>query len=57
MNNNYFMQFIKYGYFIFVYNLKIRMIDLLKNYKELRNATDYKGNIRYLLAKKKLDVL
>lgn len=32
------------------------MIELLKNYKELSNAADYKGNVRYILAKKKLDV-
>jgi hypothetical protein len=32
------------------------MIDLLKNYKELRNAPGYVGSIRYYLAKKKLDV-
>lgn len=33
------------------------MIDLLKNYKDLKNAPGYVGNIRYYLAKKKLDVL
>lgn len=33
------------------------MIDLLKNYKELNNATGYLGSVRYFLAKKKLDVL
>jgi hypothetical protein len=32
------------------------MIDLLKNYKELNNATGYLGSVRYYLAKKKLDV-
>ena len=32
------------------------MIDLLKNYKELKNAPGYAGSIRYYLAKKKLDV-
>ena len=32
------------------------MIDLLKNYKELNNATGYMGSIRYYLAKKKFDV-
>lgn len=33
------------------------MIDLLKTYKELKNAPGYVGSIRYYLAKKKLDVL
>ena len=32
------------------------MIDLLKNYKELKNAPGYAGSLRYYLAKKKLDV-
>ena len=32
------------------------MIDLLKNYKELNNATGYMGTVRYNLAKRKLDV-
>lgn len=32
------------------------MIDLLKNYKELKNAPGYTGSLRYFLAKKKLDV-
>jgi hypothetical protein len=32
------------------------MIDLLKNYKELKNAPGYVSSIRYYLAKKKLDV-
>lgn len=32
------------------------MIDLLKNYKQLNNATGYLGSVRYFLAKKKLDV-
>lgn len=32
------------------------MIDLLKNYKELHNATGYMGSVRYNLAKRKLDV-
>lgn len=32
------------------------MIDLLKNYKELRNAPGYVGSLRYYLAKKKIDV-
>jgi len=39
------------------YNIKIKaMIDLLKNYKELKNAPGYAGSLRYYLAKKKLDV-
>ena len=33
------------------------MIDLLKNYKELRNGPGYVSSLRYYLAKKKLDVL
>lgn len=33
------------------------MIDLLKNYKELKNAPGYVSSLRYYLAKKKLDVL
>ena len=33
------------------------MIDLLKNYKELNNATGYMGSVRYNLAKRKLDVV
>ena len=33
------------------------MIDLLKNYKELNNATGYMGTVRYNLAKRRLDVL
>ena len=32
------------------------MIDLLKNYRELSNASGYVGSLRYFLAKKKLDV-
>jgi hypothetical protein len=32
------------------------MIDLLKNYKELRTAPGYISSIQYYLAKKKLDV-
>lgn len=32
------------------------MIDLLKNYKELKNAPGYVSSLRYYLAKKKLDV-
>lgn len=32
------------------------MIDLLKNYKDLKNAPGYAGSLRYYLAKKKLDV-
>lgn len=32
------------------------MIDLLKTYKELKNAPGYVGSIRYYIAKKKLDV-
>lgn len=32
------------------------MIDLLKNYKELRNGPGYVSSLRYYLAKKKLDV-
>lgn len=32
------------------------MIDLLKNYKELRNGSGYVSSIRYYIAKKKLDV-
>jgi hypothetical protein len=32
------------------------MIDLLKNYNDLRNAPGYASTIRYYLAKKKLDV-
>ena len=39
------------------YNQKYQeMIDLLKNYKELKNAPGYAGSLRYYLAKKKLDV-
>jgi hypothetical protein len=33
------------------------MIDLLKNYKELKNMPGYAGSLRYYLAKKKLDVV
>ena len=33
------------------------MIDLLKNYKELKNSSGYVGSLRYYLAKKKLDVV
>lgn len=33
------------------------MIDLLKNYKELRTAPGYVSSIQYYLAKKKLDVI
>lgn len=33
------------------------MIDLLKNYKELKNSSGYTKSIRYYLAKKKLDVV
>lgn len=33
------------------------MIDLLKNYKELRTAPGYVSSIQYYLAKKKLDTL
>lgn len=33
------------------------MIDLLKNYKDLKNAPGYAGSLRYYLAKKKLDTL
>jgi hypothetical protein len=33
------------------------MIDLLKNYKELKNAPGYISSLRYYLAKKKLDVV
>ena len=36
---------------------QIHMIDLLKNYREFSSSTGYAGNVRYLLAKKKLDVL
>lgn len=32
------------------------MIDLLKNYQELQNASGYVGSVRYYLAKKKMDV-
>ena len=32
------------------------MIDLLKNYRELKNAPGYVGSLRYYLAKKKVDV-
>ena len=32
------------------------MIDLLKNYQELQNASGYVGSLRYYLAKKKMDV-
>lgn len=32
------------------------MIDLLKNYNDLKTAPGYKSSIRYYLAKKKLDV-
>lgn len=32
------------------------MIDLLKNYKELKTAPGYISSIQYYLAKKKLDV-
>jgi len=32
------------------------MIDLLKNYKELRNGQGYVSSLRYYVAKKKLDV-
>lgn len=32
------------------------MIDLLKTYKELKNAPGYVGSLRYYIAKKKLDV-
>lgn len=38
----------------FEYN--IVMIDLLKNYKELKTAPGYISSIQYYLAKKKLDV-
>lgn len=33
------------------------MIDLLKNYKELRNSSGYIGTLRYEIAKKKIDVV
>lgn len=33
------------------------MIDLLKNYRELKNAPGYVGSLRYYLAKKKVDVI
>lgn len=32
------------------------MIDLLKTYKELKNAPGYVGSLRYYIAKKKIDV-
>lgn len=32
------------------------MIDLLKNYKELKTGAGYISSIQYYLAKKKLDV-
>ena len=32
------------------------MIDLLKNYKELQNKSEYVGSVRFEIAKKKFDV-